>query len=193
MRRRRRAGVKLDERSALPAAAAAVGAALARHGIRAVLTGGACASLYTRGDYQSRDMDFILTGPTTRAGLDAALASLGFVRDGDRYVHARVPFYVEFPRGPLAIGGDYGIRPVRRMARGGWLLALSATDCCRDRLAAFYHWNDRQSLGVAVQVALAQRVALAAIRRWSAAEGFPERFDEFLAEIRRGRGRRRSR
>jgi hypothetical protein len=185
--------VKLGARSTLPAVAMAVGGALTRHGIRAVLTGGACASLYTRGAYQSRDMDFILTGPATQGRVDAALASLGFARKGDHYVHPRVPFYVEFPRGPLAIGDDYRIRPIRRAGTGGRMLTLSATDSCRDRLAAFYHWNDRQSLQVAVQIALAQRIGLERVRRWSTAEGFAERFDEFLAEVRRGRARPRGR
>ncbi|HEY3067927.1 MAG TPA: hypothetical protein VGL09_19225 [Methylomirabilota bacterium] len=179
----------LNRRSRLPTVAAAVGAALARHQIRAVLTGGACASLHTRGRYLSRDMDFILIGTTTQLRLDDALASVGFVRVRDRYVHPDVPFYVEFPRGPLAIGDDYRIRPlVRRYGRGRWLL-LSATDSCRDRLAAFYHWNDHQSLRVAVEIALAQRVNLRVIRQWSAAEGFPDRLEEFLGEVRRRRRR----
>jgi hypothetical protein len=184
--------VKLDARSRLPAVASAVGAALARHGIRAVLTGGACASLYTRGAYVSRDMDFILVGPATQDRLDAALGSLGFRRSGDRYVHARVAFYVEFPRGPLAIGDDYRVRPVQRRSRGGSLLALSATDSCRDRLAAFYHWNDLQSLAVAIQIARAQQVDLSVIEKWSAVEGFSQRFEEFLGQVRR-RSRRRVR
>jgi hypothetical protein len=179
--------VKLDVRWSLPTVAGVVGAVLAARGIRAVLTGGARASLYTRGRYHSRDMDFVVTGPVTQAGLDDALASLGFVRKGDRYVHPHVAFYIEFSRGPLAIGDDYRIRPVQRGARGHRWLALSATDSCRDRLAAFYHWNDRQSLTVAVQIARANRVTLAAIRRWSHAEGFPQRFEEFVLALRQAR------
>ena len=116
-----------------------MGATLHRHGINAVLTGGACAALYTRGAYQSVDMDFVLAGSTTQAHLDAALASIGFVRAGDRYVHDHLRFYVEFPRGPLAIGADYRVHTVERRTRYGRLLMLSATDSCRDRLAAFYH------------------------------------------------------
>ena len=186
-----RTRVKLDEHTRLPAVAAAVGAALTRHRIRAVLTGGACATIYTRGQYQSHDMDFIVVRTTTQAQLDTALASIGFVRTRDRYIHPGLPFYVEFPRGPVAIGDDYRIRPVRRRVGSTQVLMLSATDSCRDRLAAFYHWNDRQSLDVALGIALAQRVSVAVIRRWSLAEGFPERFEEFLDELRRARGRRR--
>jgi hypothetical protein len=67
---------------------------------------------------------------------------------------------------------------------------LSATDSCRDRLAAFYHWRDRESLRVAVWIALAQRLDMERIRRWSAGEGFLPQFEEFLAEVRRVRSRR---
>lgn len=183
----------LTGRSGLGAVAVAVGDALRRHGIRAVLTGGACASLYTRGTYHSVDVDFILIGPVTRAGLDAAMATAGFTRTGDRYIHPRVRFYVEFPRGPLAIGDDYRIRPVERRTRHGRSLALSATDSCRDRLAAFYHWNDRQSLKVALWIALRNRVDLKVVRRWSIAEGFADPFVEFVAELERARARRRGR
>ena len=100
----------------------------------------------------------------------------------------------EFPRGPLGIGEDFRIRPVWLRRRGARTLALSATDACRDRLAAFYHWTDRQSLAVAVSIALRNRVSLAKIRTWSRSEGHPEGYGVFLAErarARSARGRRR--
>jgi hypothetical protein len=177
--------VTIGPRSSLAAVAIAVGDALRTHGIRAVLTGGACASLYTHGSYQSRDMDFVIVGSVTQSRLDGAMAAVDFHRRGDRYVHARVPFYVEFPRGPLAIGDDYQIAPVTRSLSGRRATILSATDSCRDRLAAFYHWNDRQSLDVAVSIARRNRVDLARIRRWSEREGFRDRYDEFQAELAR--------
>lgn len=172
-------------RPSLAAVAITVGDALRRHGIRAVLTGGACASLYTRGTYQSVDVDFIVSGPVTQAALDAAMGSVGFRRRRDRYVHPRLPFYVEFPRGPLAVGRDYRIRPVERARGRARTLALSATDSCRDRLAAFYHWGDRQSLEVAVAIAARNPINLAAIRRWSARERSAGLFEEFILELRR--------
>ena len=171
--------------------AVAVGDALRRAGIQAVLTGGACASLHTAGRYSSVDADFVLVGEVVRRQLDDALATLGFTRAGDRYVHAESEFYVEFPRGPLAIGGDHAILPVEHVSGRRRCLALSATDSCRDRLAAFYHWNDQQSLGVAVQIALSNRLDWRRIRRWSEAEGNLARYEEFLRELRR-EGRRRS-
>ncbi|MEP7027283.1 MAG: hypothetical protein ABI960_01690 [Candidatus Eisenbacteria bacterium] len=164
-----------------------VGDALRRAGIHAVLTGGACASLHSRGGYSSVDADFVLTGEVQRNQLDQALAALGFNRSGDRYVHPEIVFYVEFPRGPLAIGGDDRVSPIEFVSGRHRCLALSATDSCRDRLAAFYHWNDRQSLAVAVRIAATNRIRWSVIERWSAAEGFSDRYGEFRGAARAAR------
>jgi hypothetical protein len=177
-------------RGGLPAVALRVGSALDEHGIRGVLTGGACASLYTGGAYHSVDVDIILSGAVSRPELDAAMASVGFERRRDRYIHPDLPFFVEFPRGPLAIGADHQIRPVRYRRGRSRMLVLSATDACRDRLAAFYHWKDRQSLGVAVLIAARNRVRMSAIQDWSAGEAALDRFEEFRLELKRLRARR---
>jgi hypothetical protein len=178
--------MRLSATSTLPEVAVAVGAQLGRHGITAVLTGGACVSIYTDGSYVSKDADFVIQGTVRQRALDDALDELGFVRTGDRYVHPGVAFYLEFPPGPLAIGSDLAIRPAEVTIAGEVALALSPTDSCRDRLAAFYHWSDRQSLQLAVDVARHQAVDLEAIRRWSRAEGSLDGFNEFLREVRRG-------
>ena len=179
--------MRLTAGSPLADVAVAVGDALRRAGIRAVLTGGACASLYSGGVYQSLDADFVLAESTDVEDLDRALATLGFRRRRDRYVHATVSFFVEFPSGPLGIGEDFHIRPVWRSRRAARTLALSATDACRDRLAAFYHWNDRQSLAAAVAIAARNRVAFGKVRRWSQVEGHLEGYAAFLVELRRNR------
>jgi hypothetical protein len=184
--------VKLRPGSTLGDVAVAVGDALRRAGIRGVLTGGACAHLYTAGTYASVDVDFIIEGAPAAEELDAALAPLGFMRHRDRYAHPDIAFYVEFPRGPLGIGEDFRIRPVWRSRRGAKTLALSPTDACRDRLAAYYHWNDRQSLEVAVTIAVRNRVALDKIRDWSRSEGHEIRFARFAAELSRARMARRA-
>lgn len=156
-----------------------VGDALRRHRITAVLTGGACAAIHSAGLHQSVDVDFVLDGQVRQRDLDAAMGSIGFVRRRDRYVHPDHEIFVELPRGPLAIGGDTKVRP-RRSSRGRKaFLMLSPTDSCRDRLAAFYHWNDLQSLEVALAIARRHRVGLATIRRWSEAEGAADKFERF--------------
>lgn len=168
-----------------------VGDVLRRHGISAALTGGACAALHTGGLHHSLDVDFVLTRPTTREALDAAMSSAGFRRDRYRYVHPRHPIVVEFPVGPLGIGDDLDVRPVLVRRGRAALRALSPTDACRDRLAAFFHWSDRQSLRLAAEIAVRNRVRVSAIRAWSAREDHAERFAEFTAEVRRLRAERR--
>jgi hypothetical protein len=164
--------------------ALAVGLVLRRQGVRAVLTGGACVSVYTDGTYVSRDVDFVLLSTPSQAQIDAALSSLGFKRNGDRYVHEEVPFYVEFLPGPLAVGGDFNIRPIEPTVREDTILALSPTDLCKDRLAAFHHWTDHQSLVQAVAIARHQTVNVNELRRWSRLEGKGAQFEEFLASLR---------
>lgn len=185
--------MRLNAKSSLAEVAVAVGDALRRAGIRGVLTGGACASLYTGGSYESVDVDFVLSGSPTADVLDRVLGGLGFRRDRDRYVHPQVPFFLEFLPGPLGIGEDFKIRPVWKSRRSERTLALSPTDACRDRLAAFYHWNDRQSLSAAVAIAAGNRVSLRKIREWSRREGNPGGFAVFLAEISRVRRAARAR
>ena len=172
----------LTRRSTLADVAAVVGRALRAAAVPAVLTGGACATIYSAGAYQSADLDFILSGGTRKA-LDEAMGTVGFSRDGDRYVHPDARFFVEFPRGPLAIGDDFNIKPVALRLRRGTISALSATDACRDRLAAFYHWSDRSSLDVATEIAVRHRVGMLTIRRWSEREGFEDKFEEFRRTV----------
>ena len=185
--------MKLSKRSSLADVAVATGDALRRAGIRAVLTGGACANLYSGGIYQSSDADFVLVGPYSTHDIDRSLSTLGFVREGDRYVHRLISFFVEFPSGPLGIGRDLRIRPVWRSRKAAKTLTLSATDACRDRLAAFYFWNDLQSLAAAVAIAARNRVAFAKIRAWSQSEDHAEGYIVFLGELHRRRAAHRPR
>lgn len=61
----------------------------------------------------------------------------------------------------------------------GTLRLLSPTDCIKDRLAAFYHWNDRQCLQQAVWVAQEREVDWDEIKRWSVQEGEEMKYDVF--------------
>lgn len=181
----------LKASDSLATVAFAVGDALRRHGVVAVMTGGACATWFSGGEYQSSDVDFVTQGDPQQRLVDEALRELGFSRERDRYVHPKLPYIVEFPPGPLAIGADHDIRPVQIAAAGTRIRSLSATDACRDRLAAFYHWNDRQSLEVAVAIARRHKLDLKKIRAWSEAEGMGEKHERFRAALQQRRRRPR--
>lgn len=173
----------LSRHSTLREVVQAVSASLRRHRIEAILTGGACASLHSKGEYLSHDLDYIIRNAVTRAQLDHAMLAVGFVRTGAEYRHADLPFFVEFPKGPLAIGDDDLVEPVEVRVGSVKVLTLSATDSCRDRLAAFYHWNDLQSLRVAAAIARRQPVNIRTIRAWSLKEGRAAEFRRFEREI----------
>jgi len=175
----------VTRRSSLADVAVVVAAVLRDAGFTAVLTGGACATIYSAGAYQSHDLDFIVRAGGGRRALDTAMADAGFRRDTDRYVHPDTAFFVEFPRGPLSIGDDMEIVPVDVQIGANRILALSPTDACRDRLAAFFHWSDRQSLASAVAIARRHRVRMAAIKRWSEREGHADKFREFREAVSR--------
>jgi hypothetical protein len=53
----------------------------------------------------------------------------------------------------------------------------------KDRLAAFFHWNDREALEQAILVARAQPIDMRDIRRWSKAEGAAEKLRTFEAAL----------
>lgn len=158
-----------------------------------MLTGGACAAIHTAGGYQSEDVDFVLQSAPSQAELDQAMATIGFRRRQDQYFHRRTRFFVEFPAGPLGIGRDISLRAVRRrIGAGPAIRLLSATDSCRDRLAAFYHWDDRPSLDAAVQIALRNAIDLRKIQSWSKSENAVEGFRAFSRELARARSRKAS-
>ena len=148
-------------------------------GIHVVLSGGSCVSIYVSGRYVSMDLDFIERLHTTRRQLKQALAKIGFAEENRYFVHPETEFFLEFPAGPLAVGGE----PVKAIEEirldTGTLKLLSPTDCIKDRLAAFYHWNDRQCLQQAVWVARARKIDWDEIERWSRKEGEEGKFELF--------------
>lgn len=154
-------------------------------GITTTLTGGGCVAIWSDGKYVSNDLDFIEEGPVPRRKIKAALKSIGFEEENRHFVHPETEFFVEFPTGPLTVGDERVENVVVRNTGAGRLRLLSPTDCTKDRLAAFFYWNDRQALQQAVLVATSQPVDIGEIRRWAKAErestklaAFEKAFDE---------------
>ncbi|WP_321393814.1 hypothetical protein [uncultured Desulfuromusa sp.] len=155
------------------------------NGIDVVLTGGACVFLYTEGQYVSYDLDFIERLTSSRRKLKRVLQEIGFEEEKRYFKHPDTDFFLEFPSGPLAIGDEPPWRLSILSFETGELQALSPTDCLKDRLAAYYHWNDRQCLKQALLIAEKNDVNLAEIERWSKQEGCAVEFNNFrkLLEI----------
>ena len=60
---------------------------------------------------------------------------------------------------------------------------LTPTQCVMDRLAAYFYWNDLQSLDQAVMVASSQKISLAKIDAWAKREGASEKLRKFKQEL----------
>lgn len=152
---------------------------LKAHAIEVVLTGGACVTLYGGGKYVSYDLDFIERLSSGRRKLKAVLAEIGFTEQDRYFRHPETAYFLEFPAGPLAVGNEppQEIRVLKFST--GELSALSPTDCVKDRLAAFFHWNDLECFEQSLTVAKDSDADLTEIERWATAEGQGDKFAQF--------------
>lgn len=150
------------------------------HGVKVTLTGGACVTIYSDNRYQSFDLDFIEEMPAGRKRLKDILAVIGFMEERRYFRHPETEFFLEFPPGPLSVGSEPMKEIVNKNFSTGTLRMISPTDCVKDRLAAFYHWEDRQSLEQALMVARAQEIDFLEIRRWAEREGDSGKFEIFM-------------
>lgn len=173
--------IRINSRTTLKTLAQVVGKILAEAGINAVLTGGAVVSIYTDNKYQSYDLDFVTYSSCTE--LEKALEDAGFYREGRLFRHPDTAFFLDFPAPPLSVGQ----RPVtvfnELKSDEGYLKLLTPTHCVMDRLAAFYHWNDPQSLTQALLVVRSQPVDLGEIRKWSIEEGMEDKYILFVRQL----------
>ncbi len=151
-----------------------VSAELKKNNIDAVLVGGACVSIYTNNRYSSLDLDFV-SGFSLKK-LNPVMKKLGFRQNGRYFERPDCPLVVEFPPPPVSIGNEI---PIKKFKKIKTLTLFTPTDCVKDRLAAFYHWNDPQSLQQALMVAKAQPIDLINIAGWSVKEGSAEKFKRF--------------
>jgi hypothetical protein len=163
--------------------AAYVCAHLSANGISCVLSGGACVTIYSNNPYQSYDLDFVDQTYAPRDRIRALMAELGFAEEHRYFKHGDTDFFVEFIPGPLSVGSEPVRDIVARDFETGTLRLLSATDCIKDRLAAYYHWDDLQALEQARMVAAKHEIDLEEIRRWSKVENKSVKFENIKNEL----------
>jgi hypothetical protein len=159
---------------------------LREKGIDSILVGGACVSIYTNNKYQSFDLDFVTHAAIKEVA--TLLTELGFKRKSSRhFIRRDCPFFIEFVAPPAAVGNEPLKKEQKLKTRLGTLVLMTPTDSVKDRLAAFYHWNDQQALEQALLVAKSQKVNFREIKRWSEQEGHSEKYRQFIKRLRRAR------
>jgi len=163
--------------------AAYVQTQLRADGIEVVLSGGATVSFYSSNKYVSKDVDLINVRFEKRSKVKLAMEAFGFQEKGRYFEHPESKFLIEFPDGPLSVGEE----PVKEIndvkLSTGTLRVISPTDCVKDRLCAFYFWNDQQGLAQAVMVAKKQKINLEEVKRWSRVEGKVKEFEIFKLKL----------
>lgn len=154
---------------------------LRKRGIDTILVGGACATIYSNNRYQSHDLDYI-TYEDMKI-VKKALKELGFVEKQKYFYHKDCPWLIEFVSPPVAVG-DQPIREFNKVKTAlGVIKMLRPVDSVKDRLASFYHWNDKQGLEQAMNICLEQEIDLGELERWSLQENQSEKFKIFAARF----------
>ena len=81
---------------------------LKKHGIDAVLTGGACVTIYSKNKYQSLDLDFVTYAAEFEPKeIKKAMQEMAFERTAEGFFARKdCPYIIEFIPPPLAIGSE---------------------------------------------------------------------------------------
>jgi uncharacterized phage-like protein YoqJ len=167
----------------MPELASYICTALEEKGIEVVLSGGSCVEIYSRGNYTSLDIDLINRYNDTFFKIKSVMENLGFKEDGKYFVYEGTSYFIEFPSGPLGVG-DAPVKKIEELTtKYGTLKLLTATDCIKDRLAAYYHWDDEQSLNQAIWVAQQNEVNISEIGKWSETEKCIDKFHTFINRL----------
>ncbi|HSW72661.1 MAG TPA: hypothetical protein VLG44_04575 [Chlamydiales bacterium] len=153
------------------------------HGIKTVLVGGACVAIYSNNRYLSYDLDFVTFEMSGK--IKKVLSELGFELKGKYFSRSDCPFFIEFVSPPIAVGDELVKKFKVLHTPFGQIELLTPTDCVKDRLASFFHWNDRQALEQALMVYQDQKVNLKELERWAKAENHLDKFKDFLKLLKR--------
>ncbi|MEN8153521.1 MAG: hypothetical protein ABFR75_05810 [Acidobacteriota bacterium] len=148
-----------------------------------ILTGGACVCIYTNDRYRSNDLDFVILGEVKLKYIKKVLEELGFEEKGRIFLHKKNEISVDLIAPPLTIGEEQITKVNEIREKDTLLKLLSPTDSVKDRLAAYYYWDDQQSLNQALMVCEEYEIDLDDIRDWSLKEGMERKFELFRNEL----------
>ncbi|UYM15962.1 hypothetical protein [Endozoicomonas euniceicola] len=162
--------------------AAIVANHLRQHGIRVVLVGGLAVEIYSENLYLTKDIDMVNTSYDASESLKTAMAELGFFKQGRVFVNESTQICVEFPSAPLAIGDQIIKETTVAHSEQGDIPILFATDVIKDRLLAYFHWQDRPSLVQALAIMINHVITPEELEAFCKAEGEPNQF-EVIAQL----------
>ncbi|HET9341307.1 MAG TPA: hypothetical protein VFO25_00080 [Candidatus Eremiobacteraceae bacterium] len=167
--------------ASLSEVAAEASRALANAGIPVAVVGGSAVTLHAPDVYTSKDIDFAALRGTTRRAFAEAVAPLGFSASGRDFVHDDTPFTLDL----VADTPYIDRRPVTTFVTvktpHGPVTVYKFEDAIADRIAAFLHWGDLESLEIAERALRAQASKV----RWAPVESALRQLDVSLPEAAR--------
>jgi hypothetical protein len=173
--------LKLRKNATLAEVAARASEQLDRSGIPVAVVGGSAITLYAPEVYASKDIDFAAIRGTNRRAFAAAVAPIGFTARGRDFVHKDTEYTLDL----VADTPYVDQRPITRFAMietpFGAVRVYKFEDAIADRIAAFLHWGDSQSLEVAESAVEARRKDV----RWSSLEKALRQLDSSSPEAAR--------
>lgn len=160
--------------------AAIVSRCLHDHQISAVLVGGLAVEIYTENLYLTKDIDMVDISYARPANINKAMATIGFIKQGRVYVNSSTDICVEFPSGPLSVGEEL-IQKTTTIEVGKYTVpVLFPEDVVKDRLAAYFHWKDTQSLVQALAVLIKHSVDSNELRKFCNREGVSDSHEKII-------------
>lgn len=114
--------------------------------------GGLAVEIYSENLYLTKDIDMVNTSYHPPAAINQAMGEIGFTKKGRVYVNDTTDICVEFPSAPLAVGEELIQETTKVQVDAREIPILYAKDVIKDRLVAYFHWQDRPSLVQALAV-----------------------------------------
>ncbi len=152
---------------------------LQKNNIEAVLVGGGVATIYSQGKYMSGDIDFVMGWGNTHSQIKTPLESIGFTREGTIYRHPSTTFSLDFSNPPVDIGDNNDPEIVEQEFNGQSIKILSPSECIKDRLNKFTHWNDESAMQAAVAVAKSVPYSITKVEQFCKVNKMETAFSEF--------------
>ena len=121
-------------------------------GFDAVVVGGSAITIHVPQVYTSFDIDLAVTNGARRHGFQKALEEIGFHACGRNYAHPDTVYTVDFVAETPYIDQHAITEFIEVQTSLGVVRTYRLEDALADRIAAFVHWKDGESLAVAERI-----------------------------------------
>ncbi|MBL4827976.1 MAG: hypothetical protein JKY66_09745 [Spongiibacteraceae bacterium] len=149
---------------------------LQQHDISVVLVGGLAVEIYSENLYLTKDIDMVNTSYHPSVAINQAMREIGFTKKGRVYISDTTDICVEFPSAPLSVGEELIQETTIIEVSTGKIPILLAKDVIKDRLVAYFHWNDRPSLVQAMAVMSKHEIDANELKAFFETEGKMEEY-----------------